>query len=474
MAHSRALRLTGPMSAFPLPLPEGDVIRGEQPAADIGGVILRYRCADHVASFARPVIERFRQYHASGEPLEGLRTMVGFTMWRLQRSGPAEYRITAADYHSDDLAEVTTDDLTFALWIEAAQADAIDRAGASGDAVDFTTGMRVTKPALTVLEKGRPDELVLERRRPTTDDDSGWLVRTAERSVLRNKQVEVMAGIVAGVAPHVLPYLRLPADSVVRVAGTRHVGLEVSGVDHALQTLRATIGGVTLTAKALAQLAPVVQGVLDEFAAAGEVVVGSRVESGYVPYVADVGEGENLRVVCPDFSSPRDYHRTVTDDLSVPLSTHVVQAFAVKEAGVGGRDTRADASIAIQAAVLDDIVAQRPVTLMMERMDHGPHPEIPGVTRRSGWFIRKPVAGLSEDQRAVVDIDAGELQTMEPGLAKYYCLPKGTLLQFAAGELVSAHLVDHARLYEAIQRDPSQTMGVLLAEEDIATPLPIT
>ena len=473
MAQPRSLGLTVLMSTFPLPLPSDGVIR-EQPAADIGGVTLRYRCADEVAAFARPVIERYRQYHCAGEPLEGLRTMVGFTMWRLQQSGPAEYWITAADYHSDDLAEVTTDDLTFALWIEAAQADAIDRAGTSGDSVDLTAQMMTTKAALTVLEKGRPDELVLERRPPSTDDDSGWLVRTAERSVLRNKQVEVMVGIVAGVAPYVLPYLRLPEGSVVRVAGTRHVGLEVPGVDHALQSLQTTIGGVTLTAKCIAPLAPVLQGVLDEFAAAGEVVVGSRVESGYVPYVVAAGEGDNLRVVCADFSSPQDYHLSTTDDLSVPLATQLVQAFAVKNAGVGGRQTRADASIAVQAAALEDIVAQRPVALTMERMDHEPHHAIPDVVRRSGWYISKPVAGLNDDQRSIRHIDAGELQTMASGFAKYYCLPTGTLLQFAAGELVSAHLIDHARLDEAVQRDPSQTMGALLAHKEVATKLPIT
>nr|WP_257910517.1 hypothetical protein [Janibacter limosus] len=149
------------MTSFPRPLPATDSVRGEQPAVDLGGAVLRYRCADEVASFAGPVIERFRQYHASGAPLDGQRTIVGFTMWQLRQSGPPhEYWITASDYDSDDIVDIATDDLTFALWIEASQVDVVGRVGAHGEQVDVSSRVMFTKAALSVVDKGRPDELV--------------------------------------------------------------------------------------------------------------------------------------------------------------------------------------------------------------------------------------------------------------------------------------------------------------------------
>lgn len=472
MALLPSPRLTLPMTSAPLPLPATDTIRGEQPAADLGGAVLRYRCADEVAPFARPVIERYRQYHAAGEPLDGLRTMVGFTMWRLRQSGAGEYWLTAADYASDDIVDVTTEDLTFALWIEAAQTDTIKRAGARGDDLDLSSRVLFTKAALTVVDKGRPDELVLERRPPADDTDSGWLVRTAERSFLRNKEVEIIAGVVAGTAPHLLPYLTLPTGSVVRVADGRHLAMEVPGAEP-LQTLTTAIGGVTLTAQAAAHLAPLVQGVLDEFAAQGTVAVGSRVESGYTPFVVEQGEGGTLRVVCADFSSPEDYRSGTTADLSVPLATQVLQAFTVKESGVPGETTRADESVAIQAAALEDIVQGVASPLVMERVGHAPGREVlADGTRRSGWWITAPRA-RSDEEVAIRNIDAGELQASDPTFAKYYCLPHGTMLRFAVGELVDAHLVDDAKMAALADADPTRTMGDLLASGEASRRLPL-
>lgn len=468
------------MTNLPLPLPATDAVRGEQPAADIGGVILRHRCADEVAAGARPVIERYRQYLESGADLEGLQTRVGFSIYRLRQSGPSEYWVTVCDYSADDLVETTTDDLTFALWIDLAQAETVAQAGVAGEEVDLANGLQVTKAALTVLDKGRPDELVVERRTPS-ETDSGWLVRTAERSYLRNKQVEIIAGHLATIAPYLLPHLTLPTGTVVRVAEGRCLEVTVPDTaqpaampDVPMETLTATIGGQTLTAKGAAHLAPLLQGVLDEFAAAGQVAVGSRVSSGYADFCVEEGEGGTLRVMSADFTSPQDYVDGASDDLSVPLSTQVVQAFTVKEAGVGGQETRANHSIAIQAAALEDIVLERPVALLMERMGHEDGRDVlANGTRRSGWWITKPVPDLTDEQISIRNIDAGELQAAAPGIAQYYCLPEGTMLQFVAGQLASAHLVDHAKLTEIAEREPHRTMGELLASDEVATRLPI-
>ena len=173
------------MATFPLPLPSTQP--EPQPAVDLGGgTVATLRCAGEVAPFARPVVDRYRRHHEAGNTEDALRTMVGFGFWQLRQDRETQFAITAPDYAAEDFVDATTDDLTLALWIEAAQADVLSRADVDGAPVDMAMGVTFTKAALTVVERGRTDELVLVRRPSTSEDDSGWLVRTAEKSFLRN------------------------------------------------------------------------------------------------------------------------------------------------------------------------------------------------------------------------------------------------------------------------------------------------
>lgn len=484
------------MTSFPLPLPATDSVRGEQPAVDLGGAVLRYRCADEVAPFAGPVIERFRHYHASGAPLDGQRTIVGFTVWQLRQSGPPhEYWITACDYDSDDIIDVTTDDLTFALWIEASQVDVVGRVGAHGEQVDVSSRVMFTKAALSVVDKGRPDELVLERREPKDEQDSGWFVRTAERSVLRNKEVEIIAGVMAGTTPYLLPHLALPVGSVVRFAagrclgiwsgqddllvdgdGTRVASPEPSRAAVDLEVLTETVDGVTLQARIDPAIAPLAGGILAAFAAgaAGPLEAGAQIPSSYATYTLRQGEGGTLLITTPDLSSPESYRTATTDDLTAGLWAHATQTKVTRLAELEPQRTRAGMTIAIQRAAMEALVMGTPVPYLMERIpSEDGEDRLADGTTRSGWFITSPVA-QTDEERAILNIDAGELQACDPIFTPYYALPDHVMLEFADGQLAAAHLLDPTKFDEVIAGDPRRTMGDLLASGEVSRPLPLT
>lgn len=481
------------MTSFPLPLPATDTIRGEQPAVDLGGAVLRYRCADEVASFAGPVIERFRQYHASGAPLDGQRTVVGFTMWQLRQSGPPhEYWITASDYDSDDIVNIATDDLTFALWIEASQVDVVGRVGAHGEQVDVSSRVMFTKAALSVVDKGRPDELVLERREPKDELDSGWFVRTAERSVLRNKEVEIIAGVMAGTTPYLLPHLSLPVGSVVRFAagrclgiwsgqgdllidgdGTRVASPAPSRAASDLEVLTETVDGVTLQARIDPAIAPLAGGIVAAFAAgaAGPLQAGAQIPSSYATFTLEPGEGGTLLITTPDFSSPESYRTATTDDLTAALWAHATQTKMVRQAELEPQRTRAGSTIAIQRAAMEALVMGTPVPCLMERIPSQDGEErLADGTVRSGWFITSPIA-QTDEERAILNIDAGELQACDPIFAPYYALPDHVMLEFAGGRLAAGHLLDPVLFDEATSQGTGMTMGELLGSGTVSRPL---
>lgn len=149
---------------------------------------------------------------------------MGFTFWQLRQDRETQFAITAPDYATEDFVDATTDDLTLALWIEAAQADTLSRADVDGAPIDMAMGVTFTKATLTVVERGRTDELVLVRRPSTSEHDSGWLVRTAEKSFLRNKEVEILAGLLVQTAAYLVPLLALPTGTMARVADGRFLG----------------------------------------------------------------------------------------------------------------------------------------------------------------------------------------------------------------------------------------------------------
>lgn len=491
------------MTTFPLPLPSTQP--EPQPAVDLGGgTVATLRCAGEVAPFARPVVDRYRRHHEAGNTEDGLRTMVGFGFWQLRQDRETQFAITAPDYTAEDFVDATTDDLTLALWIEAAQADVLSRADVDGAPVDMAMGVTFTKAALTVVERGRTDELVLVRRPSTSEDDSGWLVRTAEKSFLRNKEVEVLAGLLVQSAPYLVPLLTLPTGTVARVAGGRFVGAwatrsadgTVTDADRQLldadgrgagvpigerspaapttETIEEVVDGVTLRARTHPQLAPLAGSVLMAFAAgaAGPLEPGARLQMSYAPYTLEAtDEGGVLLVTTPDFSSPEAYRERTTDDLTGALLGQVEQVQTARKAGVDAAPVRATETIAIQSAALDAIVLGEPSAFIMERYELDPGTDtLTDGTRRSGWSIVTPSA-QTDEERALRNIDAGELQACDRTFGPYLALPVGSLLQFVGGELHSAHLVDQAMLAEVFERGEYCTMGEVLASGEASRPL---
>ena len=76
-----------------------------------------------------------------------------------------------------------------------------------------------------------------------------------------------------------------------------------------------------------------------------------------------------------------------------------------------------------------------------------------------------------DEERALRNIDAGELQACDRTFGPYLALPVGSLLQFVGGELHSAHLVDQAKLEEVFERGEYRTMGEVLASGEASRPL---
>ena len=493
------------MTTFPPPLPTSQP--EPQPPVDLGdGVVATLRCAGEVAPFVQPVIDRYRHFQGAGHVANGQRTMVGFSLWQLRQDGEAQFAITAPDYARGDLVETMVDDLTLALWVEAAQADAVSRADVTAEPIDMSMRVHFTKAALTVVEKGRADELLLVRRPGTGEQDSGWLVRTAEKSFLRNREVEILAGLLVQSASHLVPLLALPTGTVVRVANGRFLGAwetrsadgtvtdadrqildadghgagiplseqEIVAAPPSTETIEEVVDGVTLRARIHPQLAPLAGSVLIAFGAgaAGPLQPGARLQMSYAPYtLAATDEGSVLLVTTPDFSSPEAYRERSTDDLTSALIGQVEQLQMAREAGVDAAPVKATETIAIQSAALDAIVLGEPSAFLMERHELDPGAEtLTDGTRRSGWSIVTPTA-QTEEERALRNIDAGELQACDRTFGRYLGLPVGSLLQLVGGELHSAHLVDQAKLEEVIERDPRRLMSEVLASGEVSRPL---
>lgn len=468
-----------------------------QPAQDLGGVVVTLRCAPELAGYAVPVIDRFRQHHRAkgcgARHVDPLR----FSRWLLRQDGEGEYAITSPG-HAD--GEVT-DDLTVALWVEASQADAVRRAAVHRQHVDFSSEVSFTQDALTAVEGGAPTELVLHRRRPAGDDDSGWLVRTADPSIARTEEVEVRAGLLVGLAPHLVPYLSLPVGTVVRVVEGRFLGAwwtqsqdgTITAADHQLldeeghgpgvrrgdeaaparTTVERAAGGVTLRARVHPELAPLAEAVLMGLGGDGSPLqAGRRLPSTYVTFtLADSDEGGVLLVTAPDFSSPSAYRERTSEDLTSALLVEAEQTQVARRAGVEPEPVLADDVIAIQRGALDDLTYHRPTSYVMERVARASGSEsLADDARRSGWSIIAPSA-QSERTRAVVHVDAGELQACDDMFAPYYALPVGSLLEFAHGNLHSAHLVDGGGLEALARQHPERSMHDLLASGEVSRPL---
>lgn len=212
------------MTPFPLPIPT--TVAEPQPAQDLGGVVVTFRCAPELADYAIPVIDGLRQHHRTKGVEHGLSTPFGFSRWLLRQDGEARYAITSPGHTGGEGTGEITDDLTVALWVQASRADAVHRAAVHRHHVDFSGAVSFTPAALTAVEGGGPRELVLHRRRPAADGDSGWVVRPADPATGddEGEDVQVTAGRLVDIAPNLVPYLALPVGTVVRVAEGRFLG----------------------------------------------------------------------------------------------------------------------------------------------------------------------------------------------------------------------------------------------------------
>ena len=142
-----------------------------------------------------------------------------------------------------------------------------------------------------------------------------------------------------------------------------------------------------------------------------------------------------------------------------------------RKAGVDAAPVRATETIAIQSAALDAIVLGEPSAFIMERYELDPGTDtLTDGTRRSGWSIVTPSA-QTDEERALRNIDAGELQACDRTFGPYLGLPVGSLLLIAGDELQSAHLVDQAKLAEVFERGEHRTMGEVLASGEASRPL---
>ncbi|UUZ45968.1 hypothetical protein LP422_08860 [Janibacter limosus] len=187
--------------------------------------------------------------------------------------------------------------------------------------------------------------------------------------------------------------------------------------------------GVTLRVRAHPDPAGLAEAVLPGFADDGSpLAAGARPESSYVTYSLAEGDDEGvLLVTAPDFSSPSAYRERTSDDLTAALEVEAEQAALARRAGAEPEPVPAADVIAIQQGALDDLRHHRPTSYVMQREARAPGSEsLADGARRSGWSITTPSA-QSERSRAVVHVDAGELQACDDIFAQYYTLPVGTL-----------------------------------------------
>ncbi|UUZ45969.1 hypothetical protein LP422_08865 [Janibacter limosus] len=145
----------------PFPLPKPTTVAEPQPAQDLGGVVVTFRCAPELAGYAVPVIDRLRQHQRAKGVEHGLSTPFGFSRWLLRQDGEAQYAITSPGHAGGEGIGGVTDDLTVALWVEASRADTVHRAAVHRQHVDFSSPVSFTPAALIAIEGGGPHELVL-------------------------------------------------------------------------------------------------------------------------------------------------------------------------------------------------------------------------------------------------------------------------------------------------------------------------
>ncbi|WP_191564325.1 immunity protein Imm33 domain-containing protein [Janibacter melonis] len=460
-----------------------------QAPVDLGGFALDLCCAPSVASYAAPVVERFMRYHEDGQHHDGLRTMVGFSMWQLRQSSPGRMTIQAPSYLSPDpdLTEDTTDDLTTALWVEAMHDDVLRQLDVDGDVVDLSSGVMCTRAALKVVESGGDDELVLARHAPTSESSSGWHLSTAAKAgLIGRRESDVLAGLLVRGAPAVVALLPLPVGTTARLTTTRVLDVTTGEAPRRTTTggtpfaagervtVEEHVDGLTVRATIAPALVEVARTLLRTAAAGGRdrLVPGAALQTDYVTYRLEQAEPDVLDVTSPDFSHPLAYRSGTTVDLTEAVFAHVQQQTLVGRAGVEAEPTHVDDTIGIQRAVVDALADGQRIGVVLDRMALGDADRLDDGTRRSGWFVwANASTELTEDQRAVLNVDAGEVHSYARWLAPYLALPVGTMVQLFDDQLVRAHLVDPDRLDAAVESGPARTMGELLADPQIARPI---
>lgn len=194
-----------------------------------GNVEFTLRVAPELTGATRDLVDRLLQLAQVGMVENGRTTMVGFSVYWLVQTGPQQFSVQTFDYRQTDSFETArTDDLTTALWIEAAQSDVVRRSGVGEGPSEVTLNVKVQRAAMDVLRSGAADSLVLTRvTAPTAEqvaaseaDDSGWVLSTTEEPKRRGRRTDDMvSGRLVSLAPSIIPFLALPAGTAAEFNG---------------------------------------------------------------------------------------------------------------------------------------------------------------------------------------------------------------------------------------------------------------
>ncbi|GAB3297367.1 hypothetical protein EK0264_15945 [Epidermidibacterium keratini] len=506
---------------FPLPRPTSEPV---SVPINGGSFQLILRVAPELIGETRDIVDRVFAMAEAGRLTDGEPTMLGFNPYWLSQTGPQQFTVLTFDYRdTDNFQRTRTDDLTTALWIEAAQRDVVLRSGVGVAPSEVTLSVTVQRAAMDVLASGGNDSLVLARLSAPTPQqveagearDSGWTLSTSEEAKRRGRRTEeVVSGRLVSLAPSIIPFLALPAGSAAEFNGATfraawqqttpiRVFLDGSGAGAGrsaeepaapmpadasapdgpgvgtpgvaaptdepaagLQTQEHQVGELTLTTKSSTELAPNAASVVSHFArrTPEELRDGFAIGLGFNVFsLQQTGETTHA-IMAPNYADPMSFHRERVDDLTVALRIAAAQAEVVRDAGVQASNTTMSDEVSVQRAAFDAYRSGAPEPLVFERV---PLPQDQQVSaegrRRSGWMLSVSRA-TSDNERMLQGIPAGTLVAMMPALVPFLQLPDDCVLSFAGQQFQNGYQIDSAKIVELATAHPGASMGELITE----------
>ena len=140
----------------------------------IDGQQVTISVADHHGPLGEDVLETLQKLDAKGPPLrDGMHVAFGWTVLTLTRVGE-ELRVYEPDFRSDPL-QFTSPMVYDTLWVLAAQISLCKKVRVEPQVAWYTHQVLVRRG---VLDERR---VYLERRAPSTADDSGWFIGSVEK-----------------------------------------------------------------------------------------------------------------------------------------------------------------------------------------------------------------------------------------------------------------------------------------------------